>query len=39
MGEYRTFTDYEKDIRLFYSYFMENGPKGENRKALILEYL
>ena len=39
MGEYNSFSEYERDIRLFYNYFMENGPRTTNRQANILEFL
>lgn len=31
LGEYGSFGEYEKDIRLFYNYFMENGPRTTHR--------
>jgi hypothetical protein len=31
LGEYNSFQEYERDIRLFYNYFMENGPRTTNR--------
>lgn len=38
-NEYKSFTEYERDIRLFYTYFMENGPKSVNKQVYLLEYL
>lgn len=39
MGEYRAFSEYEKDIRIFYNYFTLNGPQNENKQVILLELL
>ena len=39
MGEYRTFNEYEKDIKIFYNYFIDTGPRFTNRNTIILEFL
>lgn len=39
LNEYKTFSDYEKDLKLFYNYFMDNGPKTVNKMMIILDYL
>lgn len=39
MNEYKSFSEYEKDLKLFYNYFMDNGPKTVNKIMIILDYL
>jgi hypothetical protein len=31
MNEYKTYSDYEQDLSLFYNYFMETGPRAVNK--------
>lgn len=38
-NEYKSYIEYERDIRLFYTYFMENGPKTVNKQVILLEFL
>jgi hypothetical protein len=38
-AEYKSFDDFEEDIDLFYSFYMEKCPDFENRKLIILEFL
>jgi len=38
-NEYKSYVEYERDIRLFYTYFMENGPKTVNKQVILLEFL
>eukprot|EP01022_Parablepharisma_sp_SALTPOND_P029008 TRINITY_DN722_c0_g1_i1.p1 TRINITY_DN722_c0_g1~~TRINITY_DN722_c0_g1_i1.p1 ORF type:complete len:1467 (-),score=323.46 TRINITY_DN722_c0_g1_i1:3360-7760(-) len=37
-NEFPTFEEYLRELKAFQMYFMENGPPGPNRKALLLEY-
>ena len=37
--EYKSFSDFEKELRLFQSFFMESGPNGPNRKLFLIEFL
>ena len=39
MNEYRTFAEYDRDLKLFFNYFMENGPKTVNKQMIILDFL
>ncbi|CAD8091386.1 unnamed protein product [Paramecium sonneborni] len=39
LGEYRSFGEYEKDIKMFYNFFIENGPRVGTRNQIILEFL
>ncbi len=39
MNEYNNFSEYENDLKLFYNYFTENGPKTANKQDFILEFL
>jgi hypothetical protein len=38
-NEYKSFYDFEKELRLFHAYFVENGPQGPNKKQIILEFM
>ncbi len=37
-NEFPSFADYEKELKAFQFYFLENGPPGPNRKVILLEY-
>ena len=39
MNEYRSFQEYDRDLKLFFNYFMENGPKTVNKQMIILDFL
>ncbi|KRX05422.1 P-loop containing nucleoside triphosphate hydrolase [Pseudocohnilembus persalinus] len=39
MGEYKDYKEYEKDIRLFYQFLLEHGPKIVNRQVIYLDFL
>lgn len=39
MNEYRSFRDFELDVRQFQTYFLDKGPKGPNRKQIICEFV
>ncbi|CAD8065990.1 unnamed protein product [Paramecium primaurelia] len=39
LGEYKSFGEYEKDIKMFYNFFIENGPRVGTRNQIILEFL
>lgn len=38
-NEYRSFQDFEKDLRAFQSFFLESGPNGPNKKLAVVEFL
>jgi len=38
-NEYKTFQDFERELKLFHSYFLENGPNGPNKRLIIYEFL
>jgi len=38
-GEYRSFFDFEHEVKLFYTYFMENAPNTVNKELIILQFL
>lgn len=38
-GQYRSFFDYEKDVKKFVAKAMESAPEGPNRKEIILEFV
>lgn len=38
-NEYKSFHDFERDVKLFHSYFLENGPNGPNKRVIISEFL
>lgn len=38
-NEYKSFHDFERDLRLFNTYFMDNGPNAPNKRLIILEFL
>ena len=37
-NEFENFVEYEKELRLFQQYFIENGPPGPNRKSIMLDF-
>ena len=37
--EYQTFLEFEGDMNLFYTYFMEKGPNFPKRENMLLEFL
>lgn len=37
-NEFPTFADYEREMKAFQQFFIENGPQGPNRKMIMLEY-
>ena len=39
MNEYKQFSDFERDLKLFFTFFMENGPKTVNKKLIINDFL
>lgn len=39
MSEYKSFIEYEQDLKLFYNFFIENGPKTVNKDKIIIEFL
>jgi len=39
MNEYKQYSDFETDLKLFYNYYLENGPKTVNRQVAILDFL
>lgn len=39
MNEYKNYSDYEQDLKLFYNYFMDNGPKTVNRQNFISDFI
>jgi len=38
-NEFSTLDEYESELKAFQMFFIENGPPGPNRKALLLEYI
>lgn len=38
-NDYNSFIEYEKELRSFHAYFLENGPNGPNHKTIILDFL
>lgn len=38
-NEYKSFYEFQKELRTFQNYYMENGPEGTNSKLIILEFL
>lgn len=39
LHEYKTFLEYERDLKLFYQFLLEHGPKAVNRHVIFLEFL
>ncbi|EAS03779.1 amine-terminal domain guanylate-binding protein (macronuclear) [Tetrahymena thermophila SB210] len=39
MNEYKNYPEYEQDLKLFYNYFMENGPKTVNRQQFVSDFI
>lgn len=37
-GEFKTFLDYEKNMRSFQKYFLEHGPDGPCRREILLDF-
>ena len=37
-NEFASISEYEKELRIFQQYFLENGPQGPNRRIIMLEY-
>ena len=37
--EYENFEDYEKELKIFYSFFQENAPDLPNKSIIILDFL
>lgn len=38
-NEYKTFHEFERDIKFFQAFFLENGPNGPNKRLIINEFL
>ena len=38
-NEYKAYNEFERDIRFFQSYFLENGPNGPNKRVIINEFI
>ena len=38
-NEYEQFADFERELKLFMKYFLENGPQIANRQQTLLEYM
>jgi hypothetical protein len=39
LNEYNTFTEFEKDLKLFYLFLIEHGPKTVNRANIFLDFM
>ena len=39
LHEYKTFVEFERDVKLFYSFLFEHGPKTVNRHVIFLDFL
>lgn len=38
-NEYKGFSEFEREVKLFQSYFLETGPNGPNKRVVINEFL
>lgn len=39
LNDYKSFSDFERDVKLFYQFLIEHGPKTVNRQTIFLDFL